>query len=93
MLKVAVNIHSAKIPKWAENFLNSFNILELLQVIKATKRQIAFDNILNDKEYKKLREEFRINELIECIYINNKGYVVFYWKSPAEKTMFFLKWQ
>lgn len=93
MIKTAVNIHRTKIPKWAENFLKSFEILDFLQVIKVTKRQFAFDKLLNDEEYKKFREEFRITELTENIYINKKGDVVFYWNSPAEKTMFFLKWQ
>ena len=93
MIKTAVDIHRTTIPKWAENFLNSFEILDFLQVIKVTKRQFAFDMLLNDKEFKDFREEFRIAELKESIYINKKGDVVFYWNTSAEKTMFFLKWQ
>jgi hypothetical protein len=92
VLKIAVNIHRTKIPNWAEKFLNSYEILDLLQVIKVTKRQIAFDKFLNDNEMKDFREEFKINELVKTIYINKKGDVVFYWNTPAEKTMFFLKW-
>jgi uncharacterized protein YdaT len=72
VIKTAVNIHRTKIPKWAENFLKSFEILDFLQVIKVTKRQFAFDKLLNDEEYKKFREEFRITELTENIYINKK---------------------
>lgn len=92
MVKQAVDISPKNIPAWAEKYLNHLNVLTLLQMVKKTKRQMALEMWLNDKQFEDLAKQFNIKELAETMYFNKKGAAVFFWNSASEKTAFFLKW-
>ena len=70
-------------PSWAYSYLSKNGVLELLLLLKKTKRKEGYLQLLKAEKKETLAEQF------EC---NAKGQVVFKWGSASEKTMFIMKW-
>lgn len=83
MIKQAVNLEKKPLPSWAKSYLEEHALYTILRCMKATKRHLGLDHYLSMLKLTKVRQQ---------IYCNKKGEVVFTWKTAAEKTMFFLKW-
>ena len=82
MLKTEINIEKP-MPFWAENYLNSTELYALIRILKKTKRYMSLPILLRD-----INKE----EVLDTIYCNAKGNVVFKWNTAQEKAMFMLKW-
>lgn len=70
-------------PTWAYNYLRKNEILDLLLMLKKTKRKDAYIDLLTVAGKAELAQGF------EC---NAKGQVVFKWEKARDKTLFILKW-
>ena len=70
-------------PNWAYNYLSKNDLLGLLLVIKKTKRQGFYLELLKATGKESFADNFKCNA---------RGQVVFKWDTASERTMFILKW-
>lgn len=82
MLKTEVNIERT-VPSWAQNYLDSHELFFLIGELTKSKRHQSLPKVLR---------EIKKTDLLDVIYCNAKGNVVFKWETAQEKTMFMLKW-
>lgn len=82
MLKTEINI-DRPMPHWAENYLMSNDLYVTIRVLKKDKRCVGLPLWMHRE-----KREW----VLDAIYCNAKGNVVFKWNTAQEKTMFMLKW-
>jgi hypothetical protein len=73
-----------RMPAWAYNFLSSSGIAQYLELIKKKCRK---------KYLPLLVKEFGNSNILEHIYCNQSGDVVFYWENKEEMAKFVKTWE